>query len=90
MTLNLILDQIFSWIIVAQCWWITHQIYDAKGGLGLLLMRLGVAALGVSLAIVTALRLAGVVFIAGAIWKAALAVLFAGVILFHWKRFRRV
>ena len=91
----LLWDQVASWILVALCLWLTHQTAGTKiakgnGRIGFILMRWGIAALGLSVAVVTGLRLFGNVFIAGGVWKTALDVILLGVVLFHKNRFNKL
>lgn len=91
----LLWDQIASWILVALCLWLVHQtagvnIEKDRGRFGFALMRWGIAALGISVAVVTTFRIFGTVFIAGGIWKTALNVILLGVVLFHKNRFNKL
>lgn len=91
----LLWDQIASWVLVALCLWLVHQTAGVKiergsGRIGFFLMRWGIAALGLSVAVITAFRLFGNVFIAGGVWKTALDVILVGVVLFHKNRFNKL
>lgn len=82
-------DQCTAWLLAGMCWWIIHLTHDVKRSRGLILMQLGLALLGMTHMIIGTLRLQGVTFIAGGFSNAAIIVLLAGVILFHWQRFGR-
>lgn len=89
MTFLFAFDQVTSWIVVCLCWWLVHQTDGLRRSIGIVVMRCGIAALGVSLMLVAGLRLTGHQFLAGGIMNTCLIAFFIGVIIFHRRRFGR-
>ncbi|EFO33883.1 hypothetical protein TRICHSKD4_1002 [Roseibium sp. TrichSKD4] len=85
------IDQFVTWATALAGWWIIHQTSDTRLGLVPAIMRIGIGLLVLALSAdgLGELGLMGVPNIA-LLLKAGLGVLFAGVILFHYQRFRQL
>lgn len=88
-------DQISSWILVALCFWIVHQTNDpcyADGRKCYIchLMRIGLAGLGIVVAIGSIFTIYGLPFNSSTLLKTAINVMLLLGIVFYKKRYGKI